>query len=43
MGIVWPLIIDQRHIHLIPYVFLAIGHIIRFLVENDSWSKFHMC
>jgi hypothetical protein len=26
-----------------PTCFLAIGHIIIFLVETDSWSKIHMC
>jgi hypothetical protein len=31
MGVVWPLIIDQRLVHLTPHMFLAIDHILGFL------------
>jgi hypothetical protein len=40
MGVVWPLIIDQRLVHLTPICFLAIDHILgffggdHFLVKN---------
>jgi hypothetical protein len=37
MGVLWPLIIDHRIIHLTPHMFLAIGHNIGFLVETISW------
>jgi hypothetical protein len=41
MGFVWPLIIDQRVEHLTPHIcFLALDHILGFLVETISWSKF---
>jgi hypothetical protein len=43
MGVVWPLIIDQRLVHLNPHMFLAIDHILGFLVESFSWSKIHRC
>jgi hypothetical protein len=36
MGVVWPLIIDQRLIHLTPHIFPAIDHILEFLVETIS-------
>jgi hypothetical protein len=39
----WPLIIDQRLVHLAPHMFLVIDHILRFLVETISWSKLHRC
>jgi hypothetical protein len=42
MGVVWPLIIDQRLAHLTtsPHIyFLAINHILGFLVETISWAK----
>jgi hypothetical protein len=39
MGFVWSLIIDQRLVHLTHICFLAIGHILGFLVETISWSK----
>jgi hypothetical protein len=37
MGVMWPLIIDQRLVH------LAIDHIIGFIVETISWSKIRRC
>jgi hypothetical protein len=43
MGVVWPLVIDQMNLHLTHIYFLAIGYIIGFLVETDSWSKIHRC
>jgi hypothetical protein len=43
MGVVWPLIIDQRLVHLTPHMVLAIDHILGFLVETSSWSKIHRC
>jgi hypothetical protein len=43
MGVVWPMFIDQSHVHLTHICFLAICHIIVFLVETDSWSKIHRC
>jgi hypothetical protein len=43
MGVVRPLIIDQRHVHLTHICFLAIDHILRFLVETISWSKISRC
>jgi hypothetical protein len=42
MGVVWPLIIDQRLVHLIPYM-SSIDHILGFLAETISWSKIHKC
>src|SRR5688500_13192970 len=43
MGVVWPLIIDQRLVHLNHICFLAIDHILGFLVETISWSKIRRC
>jgi hypothetical protein len=43
MGVVWPLFIDERLVHLTPHSFLAIDHILGFLVETISWSKIRMC
>src|SRR6187551_2992969 len=43
MGVVWPLIIDQRLVHLTHICFLAIDHILGFLVETISWSKIRTC
>jgi hypothetical protein len=43
MGVVWPLIIDQRLVHLTPRVFLAIDHNLGFLVETISWLKICKC
>jgi hypothetical protein len=43
MGIVWPLIFDQRLIHLTTHMFFAIDHILGFMVETISWSKIRMC
>jgi hypothetical protein len=43
MGVVWPLIIDQRLLNLIHICFLAIDHILRFLAETISWSKIRTC
>src|SRR5688572_31766672 len=68
MGVVWPLIVDQRLIHLTPHMFpchrshswisggdhflvktsphicfLAIDHILGFLVETISWLKTRRC
>jgi hypothetical protein len=43
MRVVWPLIIDQRHVHLTHICFLAIDHILGFLVETISCSKIHRC
>jgi hypothetical protein len=43
MGVVWSLIIDQRLVHLTPICFLAIDHILGFLVEMISWSKIRRC
>jgi hypothetical protein len=39
MGVVWPFIIDQRLVQFTPHMFLAIDHILGFLVETISWSK----
>jgi hypothetical protein len=39
MGVVWPLIVDQRLVHLTQICFLAIYHILGFLAEAMSWSK----
>jgi hypothetical protein len=39
IGVVWPLIIDQRLVHLTTHVFPSIDHILGFLVETISWSK----
>jgi hypothetical protein len=36
MGVVWPLIIDQRLVHLTHICLLAIYHILGFLVETIS-------
>jgi hypothetical protein len=33
MGVVWSLIVDQRHVHLTHICFLGIDHILGFLVE----------
>jgi hypothetical protein len=43
MGVVLPLIIDQRLVHLTHICFLAIGHILGFLVETIYWLKIRMC
>jgi hypothetical protein len=43
MGVVWPLIIDQRLIHLTHICFLVIDHILGFLVEIISWPKIRRC
>jgi hypothetical protein len=43
MGVVWPLIIDQRLVHLTPRMFLAIDHNLGFQVETISWSKIRTC
>jgi hypothetical protein len=43
MGVVWPLIKTQRLVHLTPHMFLAIDHILGFLVEAISWSKIRRC
>jgi hypothetical protein len=43
MGVVCPLIIDQRLVHLTTHMFLAIDHILGFMVETISWSKIRMC
>jgi hypothetical protein len=43
MGVVWPLIIDQRIIHLTHIFFLTIDHILGFLLETISWSKIRRC
>jgi hypothetical protein len=37
--VVWPLIIDQRLVHLSRICLLAINHILGFLLETISWSK----
>jgi hypothetical protein len=36
IGIVWPLIIDQRLVHHTNICFIAIDHILAFLVETKS-------
>jgi hypothetical protein len=41
IGFVWPFIIDQRLVHLTNISFLAIDHILGFLVETISRSKIH--
>jgi len=41
--VLWPLIIDQRLIHLTHICFLAAEHILGFLVETISWAKIRMC
>jgi hypothetical protein len=43
IGVVWPLIIDQRLVHISLHFFLAIDHILGFLVETISWSKVCRC
>jgi hypothetical protein len=43
MGVVWPLINDQRLVHLTPHRFLAIDHIFGFLVVTIFWSKIRRC
>jgi hypothetical protein len=43
MGVVWPLIIDQRLVRLTHICFLAVDHILGFLVETISWSKIRTC
>jgi hypothetical protein len=43
MGVVWQLIIDQRLVHLKHICFLAVDHILGFLVETISWSKIRKC
>jgi hypothetical protein len=43
MGIVWPLIIDQKLVHLTPRMFFSIDHILGFLVETIFCSKIHRC
>jgi hypothetical protein len=43
MGVVWPLIID-RGSYTSPHIcFLAIDHILGYLVETISSSKIHRC
>jgi hypothetical protein len=37
IGVVWPLIINQRLVHLTHIYFLVMDHILRFLVETISW------
>jgi hypothetical protein len=39
MGVVWPLIIDKRLVHLTPICFLAKDHILRFLVRPFLGQK----
>jgi hypothetical protein len=36
MGVVWPLITDQRLVHLTHICFLVVGHTFGFLVETIS-------
>jgi hypothetical protein len=36
----WPLIIDQRLIHLTPHIFLCHDHILGFLVETICHTRF---
>jgi hypothetical protein len=43
MGVVLPLIIDQRPVHLPHICFLAIDRILGFLVETISGSKIRRC
>jgi hypothetical protein len=43
MGVLWPLIIDQRLVHLTPIYCGDIGHILGFLLEIISWSKICRC
>jgi hypothetical protein len=43
MGVVWPLIIDQRLVHLTHICFLAIDHILGFLVVTISQPKIRSC
>jgi hypothetical protein len=43
MRVVWPLIIDERLVHLTHICFLAIFHILRLLVETISLSKIRRC
>jgi hypothetical protein len=43
IGVVWPLIIDHRLVHLTHICFLPIDHILRFLVETIFWSKIRRC
>jgi hypothetical protein len=37
IGVVWPLMIDQRLVHLTHICFLTVDHILGFLVETISW------
>jgi hypothetical protein len=37
IGVVWPLIIDQRLVHLTHICFLTVDDILGFLVETISW------
>jgi hypothetical protein len=43
MGVVWPLIVDHRLVHLTHILFLAIDQIIGFRLETISWSKIRRC
>jgi hypothetical protein len=43
MGVVWPLIFDQRLIQLTTHMFPCIDHILGFMVETISWSEIHRC
>jgi hypothetical protein len=43
MGVEWTFIMVQRIVHLTNICFLAIGHIIVFLVETSSLSKINRC
>jgi hypothetical protein len=43
MWVVWPLIIDQRLVHLTPYMFPCHRSHFGFLVETIYWSKIRRC
>jgi hypothetical protein len=43
IGVVWPLIINQRLVHLTHICFLSMDHILGFLVETIPWSKIRRC
>jgi hypothetical protein len=43
MGVVWPLVIDQRLVNLTPHIFPCHRSHSWFLVVTISWSKIRMC
>jgi hypothetical protein len=43
IGVVWPLIINQRLVHLTHICFLSMDQILGFLVDTIPWSKIRRC